>query len=101
MSHQDPDIAIIVKKLKERARARPWEPRGVPPRAHYHVFPNGLSICFTLDDLPGVRYWHLSIARVPGVLAPEEIELWRQAFFDEDPNIVLEGPVGKHFYWGV
>lgn len=101
MSHQAPDIAAIVEKLKARARARPWEPLGVPPREHYHVFPNGLSICFTPDVLPGIKYWHLSIARLITGPAQEEIELWRHAFFDEEPNIVLEGPIGKHFYWGV
>ena len=99
------DINAIVNKLKERARACPWVPLDLPPREHFHVFPNGLSICFTLDDLPGVQYWHLSIARVPGGVAPEEIDLWRRAFFAEEPDIKLPSPVpaasGNSFYWMV
>ena len=103
MTQQAADVTAIVEKLKERARARPWVPVGVPPREHYHRFPNRLSICFTLDILPGVRYWHLSIARVPGRLAPEEIEFWPRAFFDKTPDIESPSPIsfvaGRHFYW--
>lgn len=93
----------VVAKLKERAQASPWVPLGVPPREHFHRFPNGLSICFTLDVLPGVRYWHLSIARILGGPTPEEIELWRRAFFDEEPTIEFPGRIpglsSRHFYW--
>jgi hypothetical protein len=96
-------IATIVEKLKERAAASPWVPLGVPPRQHYHVFPNGLSICFTLDILPETKYWHLSIARLPGGPTREEVELWRRAFFAEDPTIELSGQLpgflSRHFYW--
>jgi len=99
------DIAVIVQKLKEKALALPWEPLGVPPRQHYHILPNGLTICFTLDILPGARFWHLSIARVPGSLTPEEIEFWRHAFFDEEPTIELPSQIlglsSKHFHWRV
>lgn len=99
------DIPAIVKTLKETAAASPWVPLGVPPRQHYHVFPNGLSLCFTLDILLGAQYWHLSIARVPGGPTPEEIELWRRAFFDEEPTIEYSGRItgllSRHFYWRV
>lgn len=102
----DPNVAVIAKKLKETASAYPWVPSGIPPREHYHSFPDGLTICFTLDVLPrGIRYWHLSIARMPGGPTKEEIELWRRAFFDEEPTIEYPGryPEGfsRHFYWGV
>lgn len=102
MNH-DRDVAAIVKKLKQMARARPWVPMGAPPREHYHKFPNGLTLCFTLDILRGVRYWHLSIGRVNGRLAPEEIEFWPRAFFDEEPTIELLSQIlglsSKHFHW--
>ena len=101
MNQQDPNITAIVKKLKETAQAHPWVPMRIPPQEHYHSFPNGLSICFTLDVLPEIQYWHLSIARVPGDATPEEIELWCRAFFGEEPNIVINGPIGKHFYWRI
>ena len=103
MSHQDPDVATIVEKLKEKAWVRPWVPLGIPPREHYHVFPNGLSICFTLDVLLDIRFWHLSIARVPGGVAPDEVDFWRHAFFDKTPDIESLSPIsfvaGRHFYW--
>ncbi len=99
----DRDVTVIVEKLKERALAYPWVPLGTPPRQHFHRFPNGLNICFTLDILPGARFWHLSIARMLGSLAPEEIEFWRHAFFDEEPTIELPsqilGLASRHFHW--
>ncbi len=105
MTQQTADVTAIVEKLKERARARPWEPVGVPPQEHYHRFPNRLTICFTLDILPGVKYWHLSIARPHGSLAPEEIEFWPRAFFDEVPTIAVPSQISgfssRHFYWRV
>lgn len=105
MNQEAPDVTAIVKKLKERARAHPWEPFGIPPQEHYHNFPNGLSICFTLDVLPGIKYWHLSIARVPGAPTQQEIEFWRRAFFDEEPTIELPSQIlglsSKHFHWRV
>lgn len=103
MNKQALDVAAIVERLKETARARPWVPMGLPPREHFHRFPNGLQICFTLDILPGTQYWHLSIARVPGDPTTEEIELWRHAFFDEVPEIELPdqipGVSSRHFHW--
>lgn len=97
------EVVTIVERLKERARACPWVPLAEPPRFHYHIFPNGLSICFTLDVLPGVRYWHLSIARIPGGPTPEEIALWRHAFFDEEPTVELPSQIlgveSRHFHW--
>ena len=103
MSKQDPDVAAIVKKLKERALDHPWVPMGIAPRKHYHFFPNGLSICFTLDLLPEAEYWHLSIARIPGGPTPEEVELWRRAFFEEEPIKELLGQIpginSRHFFW--
>ena len=103
MNEKDPDVVTIVKRLKENARAKPWWPVGVPPREHYHRFPNGLSLCFTLDILPGIRYWHLSVARVLGGPTIGEVEFWRQAFFDEAPTIELSGQLpgflSSHFYW--
>ncbi len=105
MNRQDPDVVTIVENLKERARAHPWIPSGVPPRQHYHTFPNGLTICFTLDVLPGCRFWHLSIARVPGGSTPEEIDFWRHTFFDEEPTVELPGQISgvlsRHFHWRV
>ena len=97
------DATAIVERLKQRAQASPWMPLGVPPQEHFHRFPNGLSICFTLDILPGARYWHLSIARYPGGPTAEEIEFWRRAFFDEPPTIELPGQIqpafSRHFHW--
>lgn len=99
------DITAIVNKLKEKAAASPWVPVGVPPWEHFQKFPDGLGICFTLDVLPDVRYWHLSIARGPSGPTLEEIEFWPRAFFDQVPAIVLEGKLPgfptKHFYWGL
>ena len=100
MSKQE--VVAVVEKLKERARAYPWVPIGVPPREHYHRFPNGVSICFTLDILPEARYWHLSIACL-GWLTGQEMGFWRRAFFDEDPTISSHGEIlgvaTRHFYW--
>lgn len=105
MLTDDPDVAAIVKKLKGRALIHPWVPLGVPPGWHFHRFPNGLSICFTQDVLPGVRYWHLSIARVPGGPTREELEFWRHAFFNEEPTMEYPGQItgvpSRHFYWRV
>ena len=102
MNH-DREVVAIVNKLKESAQAFPWVPLGVPPRQHYHRFPNGLTVCLTLDVVPGFRNWHLSIARVPGGPTPEEIEFWRHAFFDEKPTIELPsqilGLLARHFHW--
>lgn len=99
------EVVAVVEKLKGTAQACPWVPLGVPPRQHYHRFPSGLSICFTLDILPEARYWHLSIARIPGGPAPEEIELWRHAFFNEEPTIELPSQIpgveSRHFYWRI
>lgn len=96
------DVTAIVEKLKERARAHPWIPVGLVPPEHFHKFPDGLSICFTLDILPGAQYWHLSIARPNGSLRAEEIEFWR-AFFDEEPTIELPSQIcglsSRHFHW--
>ena len=97
------EVTAIVEEMKRRAQASPWVPVSVPPRQHYHLFPNGLSLCFSLDVLPETQYWHLSIARIPGGPTKEEVELWRQAFFNEEPIIQLPSQtpylVGKHFYW--
>ncbi|MBA7608336.1 hypothetical protein ES703_15513 [subsurface metagenome] len=105
MNEQNSDVTAIVQKLKGRAQAFPWVPAGGPPREHFHRFPNGLTICFTLDILPGVRYWHLSIARVNGTLAPEEIEFWPRAFFDKEPTVELPSQItglsSRHFHWRV
>ena len=119
------DVTAIVKKLKEGARASPWIPVGVAPRARYHHFKDGLSLCFTLDLLPewyvnrlaqvmgtkpteqlseGGKFWHLSIAR-RGARGPtpEEVEFWRRAFFEEAPIIEVPGLIpaikAKHFFW--
>ncbi|MBA7681931.1 hypothetical protein ES703_90275 [subsurface metagenome] len=97
------EVVAVVEKLKGTAQACPWVPLGVPPRQHFHRFSSGLSICFTLDILPGARYWHLSIAKVPGYLTGQEIEFWRRAFFDEPPTIELPSQIpgveSRHFYW--
>lgn len=102
MNEQAPDVAaIVVKELKEKALASPRVPISVPPRQHYHTFPNGLTICFTLDILPIGRYWHLSLARVPGSPTKEELDFWPRAFFDEEPSIELAGIIlpSFHFIW--
>jgi len=106
MNEQDPDVAAIVKKLKEKAQESPWVPVGVPSREHFHTLPNGLSICFTLDILPKGRYWHLSIARmIHGDLTEEEVKFWRWAFFKEEPTTELPGQIlpssSRHFHWRV
>lgn len=104
MNERD-DAAAIVQKLKETARAHPWIPVGPVPGEHFHRFPDGLSICFTLDILPGARYWHLSIARPNGSLRAEEIEFWPRAFFDEAPTIELPSQIlglsSRHFHWRI
>ena len=105
MNKQGQNVADIVRALKDRARGHPWVPLGVPPREHVHRFSDGLSICFTLDILPGARYWHLSIARPDGGPTPQEIQFWRRAFFEEEPTIELPsqlpGVSSKHFHWRV
>jgi hypothetical protein len=125
MDRQGRDVVAIVKKLKDRARASPWIPAGVPPQEHYHHLPNGLHLCLTMDILPkwfvnqfaraigvkvpeelgeGGQFWHLSIARLgAGGPRPEEIEFWRRAFFEEEPVIevpgILTGVNSRHFFW--
>ena len=103
MNKQDPAVISVVEKLKENALSYPWVRGSVPPRRHYHKFPDGLSICFTLDILSKSRYWHLSIARKPGSTTAEELEYWRRAFFDEEPTITYPGlttfGVSSHFFW--
>ena len=125
MDRRDPDVAAVVKKLKDGARASPWIPAGAPPRERYHRFPDGLSLCFTLDILPiahlnrlaqasgakipeelveGGQLWHLSIARLGARdPTPEEVEFWRQAFFVEEPIIEVPGLISaiksRHFFW--
>jgi len=125
MDRRDPDVAAVVKKLKDGARASPWIPAGAPPRERYHHFPDGLSLCFTLDILPiahlnrlaqasgakipeelveGGQLWHLSIARLGARdPTPEEVEFWRQAFFVEEPIIEVPGLISaiksRHFFW--
>ena len=118
-------IATIVKKLKQRAGESPWIPFKLVAPEHRHNFPDGLSICFTIDILP-VAYmnklarlagtelpeglgedslwWHLSITRLaPGGPSPEEISLWRRAFFKEEPTIEVPGLIiganARHIYW--
>lgn len=102
MNEQARDVAAIVKEMKEKAAlASPRVPISVPPRQHYHTFPNGLTICFTLDNLPLGRYWHLSLARVPGSPTKEEVDFWPRAFFDEEPLVKLLGITlpSFHFIW--
>ncbi len=99
MDKRVPDVVAVVKKLKDGAQGSPWIPAGAPPRERYHHFPNGLSICFTLDiftkvylnqlaqasgaKIPeelveGGRFWHLSIARLGARgPTPQEVDFWR------------------------
>lgn len=121
----------IVTKLKDGARANPWVPSfGLfPPRERYHHLPDGLSLCLTMDILTkeyvkqlardigteppetlteGVRFWHLSIARVasdPALLLDGEVALWRRAFFKKEPIIEVPGIItivrSRHFFWKV
>ena len=127
MDRRTPDVVAVVKKLKDGARGSPWIPAGAPPRERYHHFPDGLSICFTLDIFPkeyinqlaqaigtkppeelgeGGQFWHLSITRLgaPSPM-PEEVEFWRRAFFEEEPIIEVPGVLtaikSKHFFWRV
>ncbi|MBA7623012.1 hypothetical protein ES703_30402 [subsurface metagenome] len=127
MDRRDPDVAAIVKKLKDGARASPWIPAGVPPQGRYHHLPNGLNLCLTMDLLPeeyvnrlaqaigtkppeelgeGGQFWHLSIARLGARgPTPEEVEFWRRAFFEEEPIIEVPGLIpnvkARHFFWRV
>ena len=120
-----PDVAAIVKKLKDRARVSPWIPAGVPLRERYHHLPNGLNLHLTMDILPkeyinqlaqaigtkppeelgeGGQFWHLSIARLGARSpTPEEVEFWCRAFFEEEPIIEVPGLIlaikAKHFFW--
>ena len=125
MDRRYPDAAAIVKKMKDGARANPWVPLGIAPQERYHHFPNGLSLCLTVDVLSkegfkelarrfglkppgdlgeGGQFWHLSMARV-GSLPPaqEEVEFWRRAFFEEEPIIEMRGLLTglhtRHFFW--
>jgi len=125
MDRRAPDVVAIVKKLKDRAKAFPWIPAGVPPKASYHHLPNGLGLCLTLDLLSreylnrlaraigtkvpeelseGGKFWHLSIARL-GAKGPtqKEVEFWRRAFFEEAPIIEVPGLIpsvkSRHFFW--
>ena len=125
MDRRDPDVVAIVKKLKERARASPWVPIGLPPREHYHNLSNGLHLCLTIDILSkeymnqlaratrwklpeeageGSQFWHLTIARL-GRRGPstEEVRFWRQAFFEEEPALEVPGLITgvktSHFFW--
>ena len=71
MDRRGRDVVAIVKKLKDRARASPWIPAGVPPREHYHHLPNGLGLCLTMDIL---RKWYMNrLAQAIGVKLPEEL----------------------------
>ncbi|KKN86958.1 hypothetical protein LCGC14_0262270 [marine sediment metagenome] len=125
MDRRAPDVVAVVKKLKDGARGSPWIPAGTPPRERYHYFPDGLSICFTLDILSkvyltqlaqasgakipeglveGGRFWHLSIARLGARgPTPQEVDFWRQAFFGEEPIMEVGGQIlginSTHFFW--
>ncbi len=125
MDRRTPDVVAVVKKLKDGARGSPWIQAGAPPRERYHHFPDGLSICFTLDiftkvylnrlaqaigtkipeDLgEGGQFWHLSITRLGARgPTPQEVEFWRRAFFEEEPIIEVPGQIpsvnSKHFFW--
>lgn len=93
----------IVRKLKEGARANPWVPHDVAPPERYHHFPDGLSLCFTLDVLPWGRFWHLSIAHPGTALTPAEVDFWRRAFFEAVPTGEMSGVIkamnSRHFFW--
>ena len=124
MDRRAPDVVAVVKKLKDGARGSPWIPAGAPPRERYHHFPDGLSICFTLDiftkvylnrlaqasgaKIPeelvgGGRFWHLSIARLGARgPTPQEVDFWRRAFFEEEQIIevggLIPGVKSRHFF---
>ncbi len=114
MDRRDPDVVAIVTRMKIWARGAPWVPLGVAPRESYHHFPDGLSLCLTLDIFPkftkalgeGGKFWHLSI-RPPGgrSLTPEEVEFWCRAFFEEEPVVEVPGMIAglrtRHFFWRV
>jgi hypothetical protein len=124
MEKRYPDAVTIAKEMKDGAQASPWVPLGVAPRERYHILPDGLSLCLTLDTIteeladvasrivrsavrvkPG-SMWHLSIARTDGSRpTEEESDFWCKAFFEEEPFIVLPssaGPVkSKHFFWRI
>ncbi|MBA7690769.1 hypothetical protein ES703_99301 [subsurface metagenome] len=112
MDRRDPDVVAIVTRMKIGARGSPWVPSGVVPGERYHHFPDGLSLCLTLDILnkltkalgEGGKFWHLSIARPGGrKLTPEEVEFWPRAFFEEEPIFQMQGLVSvansRHFFW--
>lgn len=125
MENRYPDAEVIVDKLKGRARLEPWEPVGIAPQQHYHRFPDGLSLCLTVDilskeyleeifkilkikdhagDEAEKWFWHLSINR-KGESSPsaEEIDFWRSAFFEAKPDIEVPGMItginSRHFFW--
>lgn len=89
------------------AEAEPFHPfivRGPPPRKHYRSFDDGLSICFTLDIVPGPdKFWHLSLSRTLGELSKAEQELWCRLFFEETPMMehpsLILGSSARHFFW--
>ena len=120
----DLNVGAIVKKLKDRARASPWVPVGLPSREHYHNLSNGLTISLTIDILSiaqlarltrmklpeelteDSQWWHLSIARLGSRgPSPEEVRFWRQAFFKEKPTIempgLLTGINTRHLFWRI
>ena len=92
----------LVERLRGEAIRNPWVPTGVPPRRHFHRFPNNLSVCFTQDVLPMGTFWHLSLAREGG-LSEQELRFWPRAFFDADPEISRPGELlpesAHHFFW--
>ena len=100
------DHREIAEQLKRTAKAYPWEPYkelGPPPRRHFRSLDDGLSVCFTLDVVPGGLFWHLSLCRVPQGVSRAEQELWCRLFFEEQPMIErpseIPGLGSRHFYW--
>lgn len=95
----------IAEQMKRVADAHPWVPVGVPPRRHY-CHADNLSLCFTLDLLPGgLSFYHLSMIRNDFGAPPsdEEARGWCAAFFgDAEPfecPSQLPGVPSRHFFW--
>lgn len=130
MEQQYPEAAAIAEKMKESAQAHPWVPLGPAPQDRYHHFPNGLSLCVTVDIMSAeyqamvakilrmgpspvkgseAKYWHLSICRFGEEKpSPEEVVFWRNTFFKKKPDIEMpvemaqvNGINSHHFLWRV
>lgn len=104
MAEEYGEIARELKRIAEAYPFHPFKELGPPARRHYRSFDDGLSLCFTLDILPGdLKVWHLSLCRTPGGLSPAEQESWCRLFLEGEPDIErpseIPGLPSRHFFW--